>query len=131
MDYITDRSIPFEITEINHGFQEAKGLLRLNENGLDLEFEVQDSFVGFFKSGIKNTHISYADLEAIEFKKGWFGSKVILKGTSMKVFDDVPGTEHATCTLKVKRAYRKNAEGLISKARLYLSEYRLNRLGEG
>src|SRR5699024_7218400 len=131
MAYTTDRSVPFEITDINHGFQEAKGLMKLNKNGVELEFEVQDSFVGFFKSGIKNMQISYADLESIRFKKGWFSSKIILNGISMKVFDDVPGTEHATCTLKIKRAHRKDAENLISKARLYLSEYRLNRLGEG
>ncbi len=131
MDYATDRSVPFEITDINHGFQEAKGLMKLNRDGITLEFEVQDSFVGFFKSGIRDVQISYADLESIRFKKGWFSSKIILNGISMKVFDDIPGTEHATCTLKIKRSHRKEAENLISKARLYLSEYRLNQLGEG
>ena len=128
MEYTTDRSVPFEISEISHGFQEARGLMKLTKDGIGLEFEVQDSFVGILKSGIKNVHISYADLESIEFKKGWFKSKVIMKGVSMKVFEDVPGTEHATCTLKVKRSNRKGAENMVSRARLYLSEYKLNQL---
>jgi hypothetical protein len=131
MNFTSDRSVPFEITDINHGFQEAKGILKLARDGIAMEFEVQDSLVGIFKSGVKNLEISYADLESVEYKKGWFRAKIVLKGVSMRVFEDVPGTEHATCTLKVKREYREAAQNLVSKARLYLSEYRLSQLEGG
>ncbi|HET6527807.1 MAG TPA: hypothetical protein VFG39_03565, partial [Balneolaceae bacterium] len=97
----------------------------------ELEFEVQDSLIGFFKSGITNSTIPFSDLESITFKKGWFGGKIILEGTSMKTFEDLPGTELATCILKIKRKHRNEAEKLISSARMRFSEYKLNELDDG
>lgn len=121
-------SVPFEIPEINHGFKEASGLLKLWEKGVEMEFEV--ATLGVFKSGVQIVRISYADLRAIEYKKGWIKDKVILEGVSMRVFAEVPGTEIATCTLKVKRKNRDDAQNLVSSARLHLSEYKLSRMDE-
>lgn len=129
MNTVNNRSVPFEITEISHGLQELKGLMRLHDQGIELEFEVQDAILGFFKSGITKLIIPFSDLESISYKKGWFSSKVILEGNSMKVFEDIPGTDVATCVLKIKRKNRVQAEKLISSARMHFSEYKLNQLG--
>ncbi|HKK46567.1 MAG TPA: hypothetical protein VJ964_13665 [Balneolaceae bacterium] len=123
-----NQSVPFEISEVSHGLQKAQGLLRLKKEGLEFEFEVEDSFIGYFKSGVTTLLIPFGDLEEITFKKGWFSSKVILEGTSMKAFENLPGTDVATCTLKIERKDKKEAEALISKARMLLSEYRLNQM---
>ncbi len=120
--------MPFEISEVNYGFQKAKGLMKVSGKGIELEFEVKDAILGVLSSGIKNVTVSYSDLESIAFKGGWFSSKVILEGVSMQVFEEVPGTEVATCELKIKRKDRDEARDLISKARLHLSEYKLERL---
>jgi hypothetical protein len=122
-------SVPFEIPEINHGLKKGEGLLKLYKSGLELEFEVEDAFVGMVKSGVKTVQISYKDLEAIQFKKGWFGAKIILKANSMKVFDEIPGTEAGTCTLKIERKNREKANDLISKARMRHSEVKLGQIG--
>lgn len=124
------RSVPFFISDINHGFQEAKGLLKASDKGIDLEFEVSDSILGMFKSGVKTIQIPYADLESIEFKKGWIGAKIILKTYSMKTLEDIPGAEQAECTFKIKRKDREEAQKLTSRARLQLSEYKLRKLEE-
>lgn len=106
--------------------------MKCTERGIELEFEVTDAILGMMSSGIKNVVIPYAELESITYKKGWIGAKVILEGTSMRVFDDIPGTDIATCVLKFKRKHRDQARSMISKARLQLSEYQLNQLeGEG
>lgn len=128
MDYSSNNAVPFEIPEVSHGFQKAKGLLKAGDKGINLEFEVTDAFIGIMKSGVKNVSIPYSELESIIFKRGWFSSKIILKGTSMRVFDEIPGTEVATCTLKVKRKDNEEAQNLISKARLHLSEYKLDQM---
>src|SRR5699024_4280748 len=104
---------------------------KLSEDGFELEFEVRDSLIGFFKSGITNLVIPFSDLDMINYKKGWFSDKIILEGTSMRAFKDLPGVEVATCILKIKRKHRKEAEGLLSAARLRFSEYKLNKLDEG
>lgn len=122
------QSVPFEISEVSYGLKKARGLMRLKKEGIELEFEVEDSFIGFFKSGVTTILVPFSDLEEIKFDKGWFSGKVTLEGTSMKAFQDIPGTEVATCTLKIERKHKKEAEALISKARMLLSEYRLNRM---
>jgi len=126
MDYNSDKTVPFIIPEINSGFQQAEGLLKLAKEQLELEFEVKDAILGLIKSGVKDAVIPFSELKSIEFKKGWFSTKIILEGTSMKTFNELPGSELATCTLKVKRKHREDAERLISQARLQLSEYKLD-----
>ncbi len=126
MDYNSDKTVPFIIPEINSGFQQAEGLLKLAKEQLELEFEVKDAILGLIKSGVKDAVIPFSELKSIEFKKGWFSTKIILEGTSMKTFNELPGSELATCTLKVKRKHRDDAESLISQARLQLSEYKLD-----
>lgn len=131
MDYNHTKAVPFKIDEISGGFQEAKGLLNVEEEGVSLEFEVSDALVGIFKSGVKTVFIPFGDLNSITYKKGWIGARIILEGTSMKVFDEVPGTDVATCTLKIKRKHRDEAQAVSSRARVRLSEYRLRQLDEG
>lgn len=129
---IGNRTVPFEITGISHGLKEIEGLVKLGEEGLELEYKLQDSFVGLIKSDTKATEIPYGNLEEITFEQGWFGSKIILEGTSMRAFGELPGTEPGSRTLKIKRKHRDEAEKLVSRARMQLSEYRLNSMeGEG
>lgn len=131
MDYSTSRSIPFEIPNVNHGFQVAKGILKLSSGGIELEFETKDAILGIISSGVQSVHLSYDDLESIRFDKGWFSAKIILEAVSMRIFEDLPGTEQATCTLKVKRKHRDEAQKVISTARMHLSEYKLDQLDKG
>ncbi|MDX1586173.1 MAG: hypothetical protein R3222_05495 [Balneolaceae bacterium] len=128
MEYNSNKTVPFIIPEINNGFQQAEGLLKLAKEQLEMEFEVKDAILGVIKSGVKEAVIPFSDLKSIDFKKGWFTTKVILNGTSMKAFKDLPGSELATCTLKIKRKHRDEAETLISQARLLLSEYKLDQV---
>ncbi len=128
MNYSSSGSVPFEISNINHGLQKAKGILKVGREGIELEFEVQDAFLGIINSGVQSVHLTYDKLESIRFKRGWFSGKIILEATSMRIFEGVPGTEHATCILKVARKHREEAQNIISKARADLSEYKLSEL---
>jgi hypothetical protein len=122
-------SVPFEIPGINHGLKKVEGLVMLDETGLALEFEEKDDLLGIWKSGVRNVHIPYGELESIQFKKGFLSGRLILKGVSLKTFEAIPGTEVATCRLKIKRRDSESAARLSSHARAALSEYRLNELG--
>lgn len=130
MNYTSSPSVPVEIPNINHGLQVAKGLLKVKEDGLHLEFEVQDSFVGLIKSGVKTSVISYSDLENIRFEKGWWNGKIILEGASMKVFENFPGSEQGRLRLKVNRSNRDDAQNAASSARVHLSEHKLKELDD-
>lgn len=128
MNYSSSPSVPVEIPNINHGLQVAKGLLKVKEDGLHLEFEVKDGFVGLITSGVQSSVVSYADLEDLHFEKGWWSGKIILEGTSMKVFEDLPGSEQGRLKLKVKRSDRDDAQNAVSSARVHLSEHKLEQL---
>ena len=130
MNYSSSPSVPVEIPNINHGLQVAKGLLKVKEDGLHFEFEVKDSFVGLVTSGVQSSVVSYADLEDLRFEKGWWSAKIILEGTSMKVFEDLPGSEQGRLKLKVKRSDREDAQNAVSSARVHLSEYKLKELDD-
>lgn len=129
MSYTSTRSVPFEIPDINHGLKRAKGLFKLEKDGIELEYQLQDSFIGVIKSEIKNFHLPYGELKNIRFEKGWFRTKIILEATSIRTFENLPGADHAVCTLRVKRKNWKEARDVVSKAMMQLSEYKLDQLG--
>ncbi|HLR31190.1 MAG TPA: hypothetical protein VK074_01790 [Fodinibius sp.] len=126
---IGNRTVPFEITGVSHGLKEVTGLLSLSKQGLRIEYQLRDGFVGLWESDTQTITIPYANLEEISFKKGWFSGKITLEGTSMDAFMDLPGTEPGRRTLKIKRKDREEAQQLISLARVRFSEYRLNQMG--
>ncbi len=130
MNYSSNPTVPVDIPNINHGFQIAKGLLKVKEDGLHFEFEVKDSFVGLITSGVRSSVISYADLEDLRFEKGWWNGKIILEGTSMKAFEELPGSEQGRLKLKVKHSNRDDAQSAVSSARVHLSEYKLKELDD-
>lgn len=130
MNYTSNPSVPVEIPNINHGIQVAKGLLKVKEKGLTFEFEVEDSFLGIIKSGVRTETVSYQDLEDVRFEKGWWNGKIILEGTSMKVFEKFPGSEQGRLRLKVRRSNKDDAKNAVSSARVHLSEQKLNELGD-
>ncbi|MDR8392210.1 hypothetical protein NC796_13730 [Aliifodinibius sp. S!AR15-10] len=124
------KAVQFEISNVNHGLQTASGLLKLVGEQLVLEFQLKDAFFEVFKSDVEEITIPLRELQSVELKKGWFSSKIILEARSLRVFDEIPGTEGGECKLKIKRKDRKDAENLVSKIRLTMSEMKLKDLDD-
>lgn len=124
------KPIPFHISNINHGFAEAQGLIHIQKSSLLLEFEVKDTFGGFIKSDLMEVEIPFDDIETLNYKKGLWGGSIIIEGNSMRTFEKVPGSEQGKCELKIKRRDREKAEQTVSSARVALSEYKLDKLGD-
>lgn len=127
---VNNLTIPFEITNINHGLQKASGLMSWNQNGLVLEFQTEDAVIGLFKSEVEEASISISDLLNVEFTKNIFSAKLIIEAKSLKALQDIPGTEQARCELKIKRRDRKKAARLASNIQLAISEHRLNEMDD-
>lgn len=122
------KPVPFEITNLNHGFQKATGLIKLEGEQILCEFRVVDAILGMIKSDVKETRIPLSDLHSVEFKKGFFRSKMIFEAQSLRVFEHVPGSEQGEWEIRIKRKDRDDARDLVSKIRLALSEMRLRDL---
>lgn len=125
-----NRTIPFEIPDVNHGLVEVKGLLHFRKEEIILEFDKRDALIGIWKSELKERRIAFSEIQSIAFKKKFFSTFIEISGRSMKSLQDIPGAEQGNCRLKIKRKDRDEAERLLSTARLNLSEYKLRELEE-
>lgn len=124
------KAVQFQIPTVNHGLQKASGLLKLEGEELVMEFQVKDALFEVFKSDVEEITIPLRDLQSVDYKKGWFSSKIILEARSLRAFDDIPGSDQGECVLKIKRKEKKDAENLVSKIRLTISEMKLRDLDE-
>ena len=122
------KRIPFRIKNLNYGLAEARGLLHIGDDELILELESQDTVVGLIKSELKEIVIPFDDVEEINYKAGWIGAKIEIVGKSMKVMNNLPGANHGSATLHIRRRDRDKAERVLSHARLELSEFKLNQI---
>ena len=125
---MTSRSVPFEIPDVNHVFVEVKGLLSFKNDKLILEFDQKDSFAGILKSGVKAVEVPFSEVDSLRIYRKWFRTTVEILGKSMKIFEEIPGSNQGRVLLKIKRKDRELAENVISSARVRLSEYKLDEL---
>lgn len=126
---MTSRSVPFEIPDVNYGLVEVKGLLHFKNDKLILEFDQKDSFGGMVKSdGVKAVEVPYSEIDSMRIHKKWFRTRIEILGKSMKIFEGVPGSDQGRVLLKIKRKDRDHAENVIGRARVRLSEYKLDEL---
>lgn len=123
------KAVQFQ-NDVNHGFQTASGLIKLDGEELVVEYQTKDAFLEIFKSDVEMVRIPLRELQSVEFKKGWFSSKIIVEARSIWALNDLPGADQGECTLKIKKKDRKDAENLISKIRILMSEMKLKDLDE-
>ena len=124
------RSLPFFTDDLNGGFMKLEGILRIEGDELTFEFQKMDAVFEAYKSDLKEIRIPLRDIDMAEFKKGLFGTKLILHAKRAAVFKDLPGNDLTTRLLKVKRKYRDVAASVSSKINLRVSEIKLKELGE-
>jgi hypothetical protein len=124
------RSLPFVIDELNGGFMKVEGILSVEKNSLTFEFQKKDAVLEAYKSDIMTDEIPFSELDMIEYKKGFFSSKLILHGKKASTFRNLPGNELTTRTLKVKKKNREIAANISSKINLEISEMKLREMDE-
>lgn len=122
------RSLPFSIENLNGGFMKVEGILRVEGENLEFEFQKKDAVVEAYQSDLMTETISLSELDMLEFKKGWFSGKLILHGKRASSFGELPGKELTERVLKVKRKHRNVAANISSNLNLKLSEQKLNEL---
>lgn len=122
--------VPFRVTDINLGFQEAEGLLRFESNRVVIEYRIKDALGLSIKSDIRVIHLELKDLRSLEIKDWWITLRLTLSVRSMKSIEELPNAHSGEITLKIGRKYRKALRDFVSATRYALSEYRLNQLEE-
>lgn len=122
--------VPFRVTDINLGFQEAEGLLRFESNRLIIEYRIKDALGLSFKSDIKEIHLHLKDLRSLEIRDWWITLRLTLSVKSMRSIEELPNAQSGEITLKIARKHRNTLRDFVSQTRYALSEYRLKELEE-
>lgn len=122
--------VPFRVTDINLGFQEAEGLLRFESNRLVIEYRIKDALGLSIKSDIKEIHLELKDLRSLEIRDWWITLRLSLSVRSMRSIEELPNAQSGEITLKIARKHRNALRDFVSRTRYALSEYRLKELEE-
>ena len=124
-------SLPFVIDDVYGGLAEVRGILRLEQQAIVLEFKLQDSLLNVLKTPVTSVTIPFDQIEQLVFRKGWFGfgASLCLRAKSLKSLEGLPGSHDAELVIKVARKDRPLAHEIASKVNYELSEYRLELLG--
>jgi len=125
MDEIT---IPFEIDDVYSGFAECKGVIMNDNRGIILEFETVDALFKIIKSGVKEVLINFANISSIEFKKGFFSTKIIITTKRIRNLKNIPGCDNNTIRLKIKKSNQNQARLFVSIVNLQISENKLKNI---
>lgn len=125
---IEEISIPFYNDDIYGGFAVQNGLIHIDSNYLTIEFETKDAVFKVVTSGLRTIKIPLNGIQSVDFKKGFFSSKIIIATKSLKYLANIPGNESNSVTFKIKKKDRDLAHLSVSQIQLLLAENKLNSL---
>lgn len=123
-----EKTLPFKTDGAYHGFAEVSGMLHIERDHLELEFEVKDSFLGALKSGPKQLEIAYADLSKLTYVRTLFTSRLEIKVKRLGVLSRFPAAKDGMISLKIKRKLKVEAEDIATYANLRIAEIGLENL---
>ena len=120
-------SVPFSIDEYE-GFLQTRGIVRIEEEAVVLEFKKKEGVLGIPVSGITEKYIPISELHTVSFKKKFLGARLIIAGHKMSTFAEIPGCQHAEVILSITRQDREAAQDLASNLSLRIAEAELRQV---
>ena len=118
-------SLPFRIENIFAGFAKVNGIIRLEGDFVEIEFQTMDNVIEMIKSNVKNISIPVADIEEIDFKKSIWGNKLILRISKLSAISKVPSQEAGEIKLSIEKKHTESALEFIRKIDPSAVDYRM------
>jgi hypothetical protein len=108
-------SFPFSIKNVFAGFAEVSGVISLEEDTIEIEFQTMDSLAKMIKSDVKDITVPITDIEEIDFKKSIWGNKLTLRVSRLSMVSEIPSQESGEIRLSIQNKYTEMALNLVSK----------------
>ena len=124
------KNIPFYIDGVHGGFMKVEGIMRLEQDGIYLEFQVKDSLMEAYKSSVKTHFLVLKDIDTVELRIGWFRTRLFIFAQSGKILEAIPGNDLTQRVFSFKRGNRPALASMVSQLNLELSELKLKELDE-
>ena len=115
-------SVPFTLGGVYADLAHIRGIARLDDDHLVLEYRLQDSVVGVLQSELKEIRIPLSELESVEFRRGIFRSVLDVRTRTMRVLESLPGAHDCQLRLVCRRQDRGSAQQLATSVTLQLAE---------
>jgi len=125
---IEEIALPFYKDDVYGGFAVQRGLIHVDSNFLTIEFETKDAVFNVVTSGLKIIKIPMEGIQSVNYKKGFFSSKISITTKSLKYLANIPGNESNSVTFKIKKKDRELAHQSVSHIQLKIAENMLKNI---
>jgi len=109
---VDDENVAFTVGD-SSGLLESEGLISLIDDTLRVEYQTADSVLGLLKTSLKEVEISVSEIRQARIERKMFGSELVLLGTSMRIFRNLPGATGGNFRIKVSRQSQLAAQNLV------------------
>jgi hypothetical protein len=122
-------TVPFHF-DSHGGFGEVKGLARLDEYGLELQFSTRDAVFGVIKSDMRSLRIPLEALLSVRFSAGflWLMPSIELRVRDLAVLAGLPESEEGRVKLRVKFGERHDARAFVRDLEAMRTHFRIQML---
>jgi len=110
--YMDDKNITFNAWG-SSSLLESYGLLSFANNTLKIECQTTDSVLGIFKTSVKQIKFSVERIHQARIEHKMFGSELVLQGSSIRIFRNLPGSTEGDFSIKINRQSQLTALNLI------------------
>jgi hypothetical protein len=114
--------IPFTIPDQFAGIASIRGVMLVEEDGLRLEYQMRDAFIGLVRSSVSDVMIPFYDIESMEVRRGWRGIRVDVRTRSLRASASIPGQSQHTISVRVRRRDGTRIEASVARVNHRLSE---------
>lgn len=122
--------LPVTQDELYLGLAEVNGILWVEQEFLEIEYQIKDVALGLIDSGIKNARIPLRDIEHVNVKKKWFSGKIDIYLNRLPNLDKQLKLTDNSLVFKCKKKDLEKARTLQTTINIYTSEQKLKDLDE-
>jgi hypothetical protein len=128
--------VPFHFDAYG-GLGAVKGLARIDEHGLELQFSTSDALFGLLKSGQRSLRVPLESLLSVRYCAGWFWSmpRIELRVRDLAALKGLPESDQGRVSLSLKwrdrhdgRAFAADLELMRSRRRILELDRTLDRM---
>lgn len=117
---LTSTSVPFYCTGFK-GWSVVHGTLRSQDDGIHVEYQSRDNFIGQIRSKLRAATIPWDRVVRVDFRPGFLHGVFQINGDSFSLLENLPGSEHGCLMLNIKRENLELAEQVIQRVAAHRS----------
>jgi hypothetical protein len=106
-------TVPLKVHDPDAIITKTEGVMQLYHDGLVLQLETRDAFIGHFKR-TNEFHIPLDEISSVDFRRRWYGASLTLQVRDIMVIAEIPGAKLGQLRLKFRRRHRDEAENLVT-----------------